>query len=284
MTALDWRALDPLIRIALREDIGRGDVTGEACVPARVEAVGRIVAKQAGVVAGLPVAARAFRLHAPSTRFAARVADGRLVRAGATLAVVRGRARALLAAERVALNLLGRLSGIATLTRAYVRAAGNGLTVLDTRKTSPGWRVAERYAVRLGGGTNHRFNLAAAAMLKTNHLRLAGGMRDLAALVADCRRRAPRGSVVVVEAVSVAEFRAAADAGADVVLCDNMADAQLRRCCAARIGHRPLIEVSGRVTPARARRLRALGVERVSVGALTHSAPALDVALRLEPA
>ena len=284
MPSLDWRALDPMIRAALREDIGRGDVTGEACVPARAEAAGRIVAKRAGVVAGLPLAARVFRLHAPSTRFAPRVRDGAAVAAGTTLAVVRGRARALLAAERVALNLLGHLSGVATLTRAYLKAAGPRVAILDTRKTTPGWRVAERYAVRMGGGTNHRFNLAAAAMVKTNHLRLAGGTRDLATLVAECRRRAPRGSEVVVEAASVAEFRAAADAGADVVLCDNMADAQLRRCCAARTGRRPLIGVSGGVTLARARRLAGLGVERLSIGALTHSAPALAVALRLEPA
>ncbi len=282
---LDWKILDPLLKQALAEDLGRGDVTGEACIPATATATGRIVAKGDGIVAGLPIAQRIFKLLDTQVTFTPRLKDGRRVRPGSALAVVRGKTRSLLAGERLALNLLGHLSGVATLTRRYAEGCkGTSCKILDTRKTTPLWRYAERYAVRCGGGTNHRFNLAAAAMIKTNHLRLSGGEQELPDLVADCRRRAPKGAEVVVEAANLTEFRAAMDAGADVIMCDNMNNTQVKRCLAERKGRTPLVEVSGGITPKRVRALAWLGVNRISVGALTHSAAALDIHMRTAPA
>ncbi|MCI0341467.1 MAG: carboxylating nicotinate-nucleotide diphosphorylase [Planctomycetales bacterium] len=285
MPAVPWRSVDSLLDRALAEDIGRGDVTSLAAVPAGLLARGTIVAKAAGVVAGLPVAARVFARVSRSARLRPLVREGARVRAGTALARVRGPARAVLAAERTALNLLGRLSGIATLARRYADAvAGTRCAVLDTRKTTPLWRALERAAVRAGGGRNHRFDLHDQALVKTNHLRLGGGVAALPRIVAACRRRAPGHSPVIVEARDLREFRAATAAGADVVLLDNVPD----RVVAAAVRERgrrrlPLLEVSGGITPARAARLARLGADRVSVGALTHSAPALDVSLRLEP-
>lgn len=282
---LDWKLLDPLLKSALQEDLGTGDVTAQACIPAAARAVGRILAKDDGIVAGLPVAARVFRLLDKAVQFTPRLKDGRRVRPGTVLAVVSGKTRALLAGERLALNLLGQLSGVATRTRLYADGCkGTSCKILDTRKTTPLWRHAERYAVVCGGGSNHRLNLSTAAMIKTNHLRLSGGEQELPDLVADCRRRAPRGAEVVVEAATLAEFRAAIDAGADVVMCDNMTNAQVKRCLAERTGRTPLVEVSGGIQPKRVRSLAWLGVDRISVGALTHSPNALDVSMRTERA
>ncbi len=286
MPGIPWRSVDPLLARALAEDLGRGDVTSLAAVPAGLVARGLIVAKAPGVVAGLAVAARVFARVSRTARLRPLVREGARVRAGAVLATVRGPARALLAAERTALNLLGRLSGIATLTRLYADAVGGTrCAILDTRKTTPLWRALERHAVRAGGGRNHRFGLDDQALVKTNHLRLRGGVAALPRIVAACRRRVPRGSLVIVEARDLAEYRAAARAGAEVVLLDNVPDRVVAAAVRARGGsRRPLLEVSGGVTPARAARLARLGADRVSVGALTHSAPALDVSLRLEPA
>ncbi len=276
----DKATLDALIRRALAEDVGSGDVTTRATIPPKVRARGVLLAKAPLVVAGLDVA-RAVFAHAAGgggVVFTALVADGDRVAHGDVLARVEGPAASLLAAERTALNLLQRLSGIATATRAYVEAAAGRITVLDTRKTTPTLRALEKYAVRAGGGTNHRFGLFDVILIKDNHVRLAGG---IASAVARARAASP-GLQVEVEAQSVAEAAEAADAGADIILLDNLSTPQIRGAVAMVAG-RAQIEVSGGVTLERIPELATTGADFVSVGALTHSVHAADISLELEP-
>jgi len=276
---LDLTALEPLLRAALAEDIGPADVTSGLLVPADARAVARIRAKAEGVVAGVPVAVALFGYAshgAAAVKEAA--ADGARVRPGDSVLAVEGPARALLAAERTALNFLGRLSGIATLTAKYVAAVeGTGARILDTRKTTPLWRALDRFAVRAGGGDNHRFALYDAVLVKENHLAFRG---DLGAALAS----RPAGMPAIVEAEDMAEFRAAVKAGADVVMLDEWTPADValaRRERGARA--RPLLEVSGGITLGNVRAYAEAGAERISVGALTHSAAALDLSMRVEP-
>ena len=273
---LDAAALDDLLRRALAEDIGGGDVTTGATVPPGARGRGVLLAKARVVVAGLDVARRTFELMAASQpiTFAAAVADGELVNRGSSFAIIEGPARALLTAERTALNLLQRLSGIATATRAYVDASGGRITVLDTRKTTPGLRALEKYAVRVGGGTNHRFGLFDQILIKDNHVRLAGGV---SAAIARARDASP-GLTVEVEAQSVEEAAEAAASGADVVLLDNLSTADIRAAVAV-IAGRARTEISGGVTLNRIPELAATGADFVSVGALTHSVQAADISL-----
>jgi len=277
---LDLVALEPLLRAALAEDIGPGDVTSALLVPedARARAVVRV--KAAGVAAGLPVAIRVFELAAREGGIVvgACAEDGARVAPGDVLLDLTGPARALLAAERTALNLLGRLGGIATLTARFVAAVeGTGARILDTRKTTPGLRALERYAVRAGGGENHRFALYDAVLVKENHL--AFGTPLAQALAAR-----PEGMQAIVEVESLAEFRAARAAGADVVMLDELGLDEIRAARTERgADARPLLEVSGGVTLETVRGFAEAGVERISIGALTHSAPALDVSMRVEP-
>jgi nicotinate-nucleotide pyrophosphorylase (carboxylating) len=274
-------SVDQLIALALEEDLGRGDVTTAAVVDARASATGEIVAREPLVVAGLAVAAAVFRRVDPAIQSGARVADGDAVEAGARLMSLSGPAAALLAAERTALNFLQRLSGVATQSRAYARAvAGTGLRVTDTRKTTPGFRVLEKEAVRLGGASNHRFDLGSGVLIKDNHLAVAGSVAEA---VARARWMAPHSLKVEVEVDTLAQLDEALDASADIVLLDNFSDADLEeavRRVRAR-APRPLVEVSGGVTLSRLPVLARLGVDLVSVGALTHSAPAVDIALDL---
>ena len=267
---------DPLIAQALAEDIGRGDVTTNAVIDADVRWSGRIVARSAGVVAGLPIAARVFRAVDPRIEVKPLVDDGTRVSEGASLATVSGPARGLLNAERVALNLLGRMSGVATLTRRYVDAVG-GLParIADTRKTTPGLRALERYAVRAGGGSNHRPDLGAAVLIKDNHLAAAG---SVAVAVAKARAQAPPGIVIEVECDDLDQVREALAAGADAVLLDNM-DVPAMKAAVGLAAGRASVEASGGISLERVRDVAAAGVDVVSAGALTHSAPALDVAL-----
>jgi nicotinate-nucleotide pyrophosphorylase (carboxylating) len=229
-------------------------------------------------VAGLDVCAEVFRQCDPDVVFEVRWGDGGHVDAGETLAVVTGRARALLTAERTALNLLQRLSGIATLTAAFVAAAGGRITVLDTRKTTPLWRALEKYAVRCGGGTNHRFGLDDAILIKDNHKRLAGGITPAVTRALAART----GLTVEVEVETLAELDEALAAGATAVLLDNFTTYDLRQAI-ARVGGRARTEISGGVTRDRLPELATTGADVVSVGALTHSAPAVDVSFELEP-
>lgn len=270
---------EDLIRRALAEDVGAGDVTTRATVSPGARGRGVLLAKAPLVVAGLPVAHATFQAVAgPELRFTPRVQDGALVQPGDELAVVEGPAAALLTAERTALNLLQRLSGIATATRAYVEAARGRITVLDTRKTTPTLRALEKYAVRVGGGTNHRFGLFDLILIKDNHVRLAGGV---ARAIESARRDSP-GLTVEVEAQSVAEAVEAADAGADIILLDNLSTHDIR-VAVSRIAGRAKTEVSGGISLERIPELAATGADFVSVGALTHSVRAADISLEIEP-
>jgi nicotinate-nucleotide pyrophosphorylase (carboxylating) len=284
---LDPDAVAGVVRAALNEDLGGPagvDVTSVATIPAGQRDIGDLVARAEGVVAGLAVAGAVFDLAgagsgAVPVRFTAAVADGEVVSTARRLATVEGPTRALLAAERTALNLLCRMSGVATATRAWADAlAGTGATVLDTRKTTPGLRSLEKYAVRVGGGTNKRMGLYDVAMVKDNHKLAAGGVSAAYRAV----RAAFPDVAVQVEVTSVAEAVEAVAAGADFLLCDNMTPAGLRDVVAA-VGDRAELEATGGLTLAVAAEYAATGVDYLSVGALTHSAPIVDIALDLRP-
>jgi nicotinate-nucleotide pyrophosphorylase (carboxylating) len=269
-----------IVRRALAEDVGTGDVTTRSTVPASVHGHGIILAKSPLVIAGLDVAHAVFAAVAGgAVRFTPRAHDGEPVAAGTVIAEVEGPARALLTAERTALNLLQRMSGIATATRQYVDAAAGRIIILDTRKTTPTLRALEKYAVRAGGGTNHRIGLYDQVLIKDNHVRLAGGVRKA---VESARREAP-GLTIEVEAQSLAEAAEAAEAGADIVLLDNLTTAEIREAVGL-IGKRARTEISGGVTLARIPELAGTGADSVSVGALTHSVIASDISLEIETA
>jgi nicotinate-nucleotide pyrophosphorylase (carboxylating) len=275
---LDPAEYDELVRRALAEDVGSGDVTTRATVPAGARGTGVLLAKVPLVVAGLDVARAVFAAVAggASIGFTPRVTDGDEVRGGTELAVVEGPAAALLTAERTALNLLQRLSGIATATRRYVDAAGGRITILDTRKTTPTLRSLEKYAVRVGGGTNHRFGLYDLVLIKDNHVRLAGGV---APAIAAARRNAP-GLTIEIEAQSVDEAIQAAEAGADIVLLDNLTTPEIRTAV-RQIAGRARTEISGGVTLDRISELASTGADSVSVGALTHSVQSADISFEM---
>jgi nicotinate-nucleotide pyrophosphorylase (carboxylating) len=268
---------EDLIRAALREDLGdAGDITTAAIVGADMRATAALVARGDGCVAGLDAALFAFRVLDPRVEVAVSRGDGRRVGPGSVIATLRGAARAMLAAERTALNLLSHLSGIATLTAAYVRAVeAYRATIVDTRKTAPGLRALEKYAVRTGGGANHRFGLYDAVLIKDNHVAVAGGAGPAVRAA-----RAGTGHIVKIEVEvdNLAQLEEALDAGADIVLLDNMALDDMRTAVGAAAG-RALLEASGSVSLERIGDVAATGVDFISVGRLTHSAPALDIGL-----
>jgi nicotinate-nucleotide pyrophosphorylase (carboxylating) len=268
-----------LIDRALAEDLGDGDLTTAAVVPAGARARARIEQKAAGVPAGVRVAEKVFERVDPELRWHVRAAEGGW-REGGLLAEVAGSAASILAAERVALNFLGRLSGIATLTARYVDAVeGTGTRILDTRKTTPVLRALEKEAVRVGGGVSHREGLYDAILVKENHAALAGGVGEASRLALAAARD---GVVVEVECATLDDVAAALDAGVGRLLLDNMSPAELRRAVEL-AGGRAELEASGGITLDTVRAVAETGVDFVSVGALTHSAPALDVSLLLEP-
>lgn len=271
-----------LVSAALDEDHADDDVTTLAVVPAGLEGVGRLVAREPGVLAGLDVAAVAFRQVDVRVRLSPRRHDGDRFEAGAILAEVDGPVRAILQAERVALNFLQRLSGIATLTRRYVDAIeGTDAVILDTRKTTPGLRDAEKYAVRCGGGTNHRRDLEAMAMIKDNHREaIARAGQTLAEAVAAVRKRTP-GVPVEIEIDQLDQLEAALAASPEWVLLDNMSLDDMREAV-ARTATRARLEASGGITIETVRAVAETGVDAISIGALTHSAPSLDISLDLE--
>ena len=268
---------EPLIRRALEEDLGRaGDLTSDAILPPDLKAEAAVVARKAGRIAGLQAAISAFRILDPAVQVELLSADGRDAAAGETLAMVRGAARSILSAERTALNLLGRLCGVATTTRDLVAlVAPHGTRIVCTRKTTPGLRALEKYAVRAGGGSNHRFGLDDAVLIKDNHVALAGGIRPAVE-----RARAYVGHLVKIELEvdSLEQLAEALDLKVDVVLLDNMSLETLREAVRMAKG-KALTEASGGITPQTAPAVAATGVDMISVGWLTHSSPALDVAL-----
>ncbi|HEY3694709.1 carboxylating nicotinate-nucleotide diphosphorylase [Phenylobacterium sp.] len=271
----------PVVRLALAEDLGRaGDVTAQACIDADAVLRARFVARKPGVVAGLDCARLAILELDPGAAFVFLAADGQAVAAGQAAAKVEANARALLSAERTALNLLGRLSGVATLTRAYVDAvAGTQARIADTRKTTPGLRHLEKYAVRCGGGVNHRFGLDDAILIKDNHIAVAGGIRPVLQ-----RAKSAAGHLVKIEIEvdTLEQLATVLEVGlADAVLLDNMSPATMTQAVAMVAG-RMTIEASGGITHASAAAISESGVDYLSSGAITHSSPNLDVGLDIE--
>ena len=289
----------PLIAAALKEDVGPRDVTSAALIPKGQAARAELVVRRDGVIAGLPVAEWTFSLADPKIRFQPMVKEGQRIYADKAVVFLEGPARGILAGERVALNFIGRLSGIATLTRAFVeKVKGTPAKILDTRKTTPGLRLLERYAVSAGGGVNHRMGLYDQVLIKENHLRILadqkgsgrpGTLSAVERAVALARAGSPRGGTSIeVEVTNLQEFREALAAQAELILLDNMTLAQIQeavrlRDAVAKSGRRakPLLEASGGINLQNVRAVAAAGVDRISVGALTHSAPALDVALEI---
>ncbi|HET7697684.1 MAG TPA: carboxylating nicotinate-nucleotide diphosphorylase [Vicinamibacterales bacterium] len=283
MKTIPFQPLDPalyreIVRRALAEDLGWGDVTTEATVPPDVRARGIILVKSPCVIAGLDVAAEAFLQLDPGCSFERKRKDGDRCRPGDVVAELHGQAAAMLTAERTALNFLQRLSGIATLTRTFVEAANGAITVLDTRKTTPTLRALEKYAVRAGAGTNHRAGLDDGVLIKDNHVRLAGGVREAVRRMKDADPEMP----IEVEAQSLEQIDEALEAGADIILFDNLPIDAIREGV-RRVGGRAKVELSGGVTLERLPELAKTGATYVSVGALTHSAPAADLSFELEP-
>ena len=275
-------AVTRLIDLAIEEDMGRGDVTTQAVVGPEASATAHLVARQRLTVAGLDVAAAVFHHLNPSIAVETQIDDGAEAQPGARVATYRGAAAALLSGERTALNFLQRLSGVATLTRAFVAAAqGTSLRITDTRKTTPGFRLLEKYAVRMGGGSNHRFDLGSGVLIKDNHVALAGSVSEA---VRRAKGRVPHSLNIEVEVDTLAQLDEALAAGVAIVLLDNFTETDLGKAMVRirAVKPRPLVEVSGGVTLARIPELARLGVDLVSVGALTHSAPAVDLALDLE--
>ncbi|HEX4565485.1 MAG TPA: carboxylating nicotinate-nucleotide diphosphorylase [Vicinamibacterales bacterium] len=283
MRTVPFQPMDPalyreVVRRALAEDLGWGDVTTDAIVPADARAHGQLLSKCDCVIAGLDVAAEAFTQLDPGCAFDRKYKDGDRCTAGDIVAEVRGQAAAMLTAERTALNFLQRLSGIATLTRRFVDATGGKITILDTRKTTPTLRALEKYAVRAGAGTNHRAGLDDGILIKDNHIRIAGGVSEAVKRMKEANAEMP----IEVEAQSLEQVDEAIAAGADVILVDNLTVDQMREAV-SRVRGRAKVELSGGVTLDRLPDLAKTGADYVSIGALTHSAPAVDLSFELAP-
>jgi nicotinate-nucleotide pyrophosphorylase (carboxylating) len=272
--------LRTLVKSALDEDGAFNDLTTIATVVSERHARGRLVARAPGVLAGVPLGVEAFRMLDPKVTIRVDKEDGARLAPGDSVLYLSGHARALLAAERVALNFMQRLSGVASLTARYVDAVrGTRAKILDTRKTTPGWRLLEKYAVRAGGGTNHRLNLSTAVLIKDNHLAAVDG--DVALAVRRARDLAPAGTKVEVECDHIEQVQAAVDCRADIVMLDNMSTTQMAECVRL-VDGRAITEASGGINLDTVRAIAETGVDWISVGALTHSAPALDLALDFE--
>jgi nicotinate-nucleotide pyrophosphorylase (carboxylating) len=274
------RMTTTLVRDALDEDAAASDITSIATIISDRRARCALVARESGVIAGIPLAREAFRQRDPRSSVRAAVRDGQRLQASTPVMFITGHARGLLSAERVALNFLQRLSGIASLTARYVEAVnGTGAKILDTRKTTPGWRPLEKYAVRAGGGMNHRMDLSAAVLIKDNHLAALDGDVELA--VRRAREVAPAGTRVEVECENLIQVRGALVADADVIMLDNMSNDMMKEAVEL-VNGRAVTEASGGVTLERVRSIAETGVDWISVGALTHSARAMDLGLDFE--
>ena len=275
--------IDAAIGIALEEDAGGGDVTSDALIPSVLRGKASILIKENGVLAGIDVATRVFQITDPSLKISILIKDGTPIQPGDIAAVISGSVRSLLKAERTALNFLQRLSGIATLTARYAaEVKGSGAKVYDTRKTTPGLRVLEKYAVRMGGGHNHRRNLSDAVLIKDNHIAAmrAAGL-NLEQIIHKAREKAPEGMIIEAEVTSLAEAAEALKAGADIIMLDNMSPADMKKAVDM-VAHRAKLEASGNITLANLRETAATGVDIISIGALTHSYKALDISLEMD--
>ena len=276
---LNFRSIDPLIELAFAEDIGIGDITTESTVPQLQQGLGTILAKTEGVIAGLPIAQRVFEKIDPDLDFRMLVADGDRVESMTPIATVEGSAKSILTGERIALNFLQRLSGTATLTARFVAAiAQYDAKIIDTRKTTAGWRTLQKYAVRVGGGHNHRFGLYDGVLIKDNHIVAAGGV---AKAIERARSAVPHTMKIEIEVDTLDQIEEAQAAGADIILLDNM-PVNFMKAAVAEIGRDVLTEASGGITLDQVEAAAATGVNFISVGALTHSAMPLDISLDLE--
>jgi len=281
MIMSNTQTLNALIREWLAEDLGIGDITSAATIPADHESIGIIHMKDAGVVAGLPVAEAVFRMVDDRLKFRALVSDGARVSHGDVIARVHGNTRSILSGERLALNLLQRMSGIATKTDEFVSQIRDlPVRLVDTRKTTPGHRLLEKYAVRVGGGHNHRYGLSDAVMIKDNHIKAAGGIRQA---IRSARQAIPHTMKIEVETESLEQVREAVDAGADIIMLDNMPIPAMEEAVRHIKSHAPhvIVEASGGVTLQTVRSIALTGVDVISVGGLTHSVRALDISLDL---
>jgi nicotinate-nucleotide pyrophosphorylase (carboxylating) len=278
----DKEIVDSVLRNALHEDIGSGDITTSAIVPERDISKAVIIAKDDFILAGISFAGRTFRLVDKDVKFQAKKKDGSRVRKGTVIAEIKGKTKSLLLAERTALNLLQRLSGIAALTSNFVeRVAGLPVKILDTRKTTPGLRFFEKYAVRMGGGCNHRFGLFDAILIKDNHIAAAGGLKKAVKLV---KSRENKSLKIEVEAKNTKEVKEALSAGADIIMLDNMsADEMTKAVKMIRSTKKGvMVEASGNMNLDNVRAIAETGVDMISVGALTHSAPAADISMKIK--
>jgi nicotinate-nucleotide pyrophosphorylase (carboxylating) len=278
------KTIDHLIDLAFAEDIGTGDITTQTLVPPALEASAILLAKADGVLAGVEIARRVFQKLDHEIKFKTIIKDGSSLQKGDIIAEIRGKARAILTGERTALNFLQRLSGIATLTSQFVaRVSDLPVMIIDTRKTTPGFRLLEKYAVRMGGGHNHRLNLADGILIKDNHLALLRNSgKNLKDVVTQARKKAPQDLKVEVETTNLGEVREAVRAGADIIMFDNMSPAMMRRAVKL-LPSGILSEASGGVNMETVRAIAETGVNFISVGALTHSPKALDISLELQP-
>jgi nicotinate-nucleotide pyrophosphorylase (carboxylating) len=278
MRLFDERSLRRSIDLFIDEDVGRGDITTQSLIPPEAAGSAHIETRQRAIVAGLDAAVLCFEIMGADIRWECKNADGDEVVSGDVLVQIEGSMRTILTAERTALNLLGRLSGVATLTRRFVDAVeGTAVRLVDTRKTTPGLRLLEKHAVRAGGGSNHRFGLDDGILIKDNHLAAVGSITEA---VTRMRELSPHGLLVEVEVQDLAGLDEALAAGADAILLDNMTPEQVR-AAAARAGGKALLEASGGITLDNVRQFAEAGVDLISVGALTHSAPAIDVSLEV---
>lgn len=276
---MNYLGLDNFLLDALKEDIGNGDITTECCVPEEAQSRAVFRCKQAGVVCGLEVARRVFFLLDPKVRFESKVSEGTKVQVGDVVATISGPSRSILSGERVALNLMQHMSGVATQTARMVeRVAGTKAVIVDTRKTTPGMRVLEKYAVRMGGGTNHRFNLADGVLIKDNHIVAAGGITNA---VNNARKMVPHTLKIEVETTNFEEIQEALEAGADIIMLDNMSCADMKKAVGL-IAGRAKVEASGNMGSRDIREVAEAGVDLISIGALTHSVEALDISLQFQ--
>ena len=276
--------INHIVSDALAEDLAMGDVTTESLIPPEWKGTGVFLAKADGVIAGLPVAALVFKQIDPSIEFLQMVHDGTQVSSGETIAIVRGPLRGILMGERTALNFLQRMSGTATETARYVaEVRGTKAAIVDTRKTAPGLRILDKYAVQKGGGSNHRHNLGDGVLIKDNHLEaMALYEKGIADTIHLARQKAPHTLKIEVEVESIEAAEAAAKAGADIILLDNMSPQEMEQALAV-INGRSLTEASGGITLTNVREVAEAGVDLISVGALTHSVKALDISLDIQP-
>ncbi len=279
MTALDFEAIKPIIDYALNEDIGKGDITTNSIIPGDLTTRATMLAKAPGVIAGLEVAEYVFKSLNPEIKWNPFVKDGDKVKKGDLILEVKGSYRALLTGERLALNFMQRMSGIATMTSYFVEAVAEfGTKILDTRKTAPGLRLLDKYSVKTGGGTNHRIGLYDMVLIKDNHIKVAGGILKA---VEQVRKHVDPAIKIEVETTTIEEVYQALEAKADIIMLDNMTTVTMAECVKI-INRQAQIEASGNMTLERLKEVAATGVDYISIGALTHSVMALDISMNIE--